>query len=98
KIADTGYVPNLKAASAARLQRKQIDLVQAMNRELAESPSAPDELEGIIQSYELAFRMQDKVPELLDISREPQSVRDAYGVKDGPAGSFARQCLMARRL
>lgn len=98
KIADTGYVPNLKAASAARLQRKQIDLVQAMNRELAESPGAPDELEGIIQSYELAFRMQDKVPELLDISREPQSVRDAYGVKDGPAGSFARQCLMARRL
>src|SRR5436190_6816082 len=42
--------------------------------------------------------MQGKVPELLDISKEPQAVRDAYGVKDGPAGSFARQCLMARRL
>jgi uncharacterized protein (DUF1501 family) len=38
------------------------------------------------------------VPELLDISREPKSVLDAYGVKPGPAGSFARQCLMARRL
>ncbi len=98
KINDTGYVPNLKPANAALLQRKQIDLVQAMNRELAATPGAPDELEGIIQSYELAFRMQDKVPELLDISQEPQWVRDAYGVKDGPAGSFARQCLMARRL
>ena len=36
------------------------------------------------------------MPELLDISKEPQAVRDAYGVKPGPAGSFARQCLMAR--
>ena len=52
----------------------------------------------MIQSYELAFRMQGKVPELLDISKEPQTVLDAYGVKPGPAGSFARQCLMARRL
>ena len=69
-----------------------------MNRDLAASPSAPDEIEGVIQSYELAFRMQGEVPELLDISKEPQHVLDAYGVKPGPDGSFARQCLMARRL
>jgi hypothetical protein len=69
-----------------------------MNRDLAASPSAPAEIEGVIESYELAFRMQDQVPELLDISREPQHVLDAYGVKPGPEGSFARQCLMARRL
>src|SRR6202008_4040564 len=49
-------------------------------------------------SYELGFRMQGKVPELLDISKEPQNVLEAYGVKPGPEGSFARQCLMARRL
>ncbi len=42
--------------------------------------------------------MQGKVPELLDLSKEPQTVLDAYGVQDGPAGSFARQCLMARKL
>ncbi len=42
--------------------------------------------------------MQGKVPELLDLKSEPQSVLDAYGVKDGPQGSFARQCLMARKL
>ena len=69
-----------------------------MNRDLAATPGAPDQLDGVIQSYELAFKMQGKVPELLDISREPQAVLDAYGVKPGPAGSFARQCLMARRL
>jgi hypothetical protein len=98
RINDAGYVPNLKAQEAGTLQRKQIDLVQAMNRDLAATPGAPEPLDGIIQSYELAFRMQGKVPELLDISREPPHVLDAYGVQPGPAGGFARQCLMARRL
>ena len=68
-----------------------------MNRDLAATPSAPDPVDGIIESYELGFRMQGKVPELLDISKEPQHVLDAYGVKPGPEGSFARQCLMARQ-
>ncbi|MDB5391615.1 MAG: hypothetical protein JWM11_7261 [Planctomycetaceae bacterium] len=98
KINDTGYVPNLKAQTVSTLQRKQLDLVQSMNRDLSSKSGAPDELDGIIQSYELAFKMQGKVPELLDISKEPQSIQDSYGVKPGPAGSFARQCLMARRL
>jgi hypothetical protein len=98
KIADTGYLPNLKAQTISQLQRKQIDLVQEMNRDLASQPGAPAALDGVIESYELAFKMQGKVPELLDLSKEPQHVLDAYGVKDGPAGSFARQCLMARRL
>jgi hypothetical protein len=98
KIDDTGYVRNLKPQIEPSLQRKQLDLVQAMNRDLAAAPGAPDQLDGIIESYELAFKMQGKVPEILDISKEPQHVLDAYGVKPGPAGSFARQCLMARRL
>jgi len=98
KIADTGFVPNLRPQVASPLQRKQLDLLQSMNRDLATTPGAPEELDGIIQSYELAFKMQTSVPELLDLSREPQHVLDAYGVKDGPDGSFARQCLMARRL
>ncbi|MBI1914772.1 MAG: DUF1501 domain-containing protein [Planctomycetes bacterium] len=98
RINDTGYLPNLKARAPASLQRKQLDLIQAMNRDLAATPGAPDQVEGVIRSYELAFRMQSKVPELLDISKEPRAVLDAYGVTAGPAGSFARQCLMARRL
>jgi hypothetical protein len=98
KINDSGYLPNLRPPVPARLQRKQLDFVQAMNRELAQKPAAPDQLDGVIETYELAYRMQGKVPELLDFSDEPQHVLDAYGVKPGPAGSFARQCLMARRL
>lgn len=98
RINDTGEMPNLRAQTDRSLQRRQIDLIQAMNRDLATTSGAPDELDGVIQSFELAFRMEGKVSTLLDISREPQSVLDAYGVKPGPAGGFARQCLMARRL
>ena len=98
RINDVGYVPNLKAQAAADLQRRQLDLVQAMNRDLGAAPGAPDQLDGVIQSYELAFRMQGKVPELLDISRESESTLDAYNARPGPLGSFGRQCLMARRL
>jgi hypothetical protein len=98
RINDEGHLPNLSAASPAALQRKQLDLIQDMNRDLSAKPGAPDPVDGIIESYELGFRMQGKVPELLDISKEPQHVLDAYGVKPGPEGSFARQCLMARRL
>ena len=98
RINDAGFLPNLKAATPPPLERQQLDLVQAMNHDLAAQPGAPDPVDGIIQSYELAFRMQDKVPALLDLSREPQNVLDAYGVTPGPDGAFARQCLMARRL
>lgn len=98
RINDSGFLPNLKPQVLTPLQRKQIDLVQDMNRDLRATPGAPSELDGVIESYELAFRMQGQVPELLDISKEPQSVLDAYGVKPGPAGSFARQCVLARRL
>jgi hypothetical protein len=98
RLSDNGEMPNLRGQTPAPLQRRQLDLIQAMNRDLAARPGAPDQVEGVIQSYELAFRMQNRVPELLDISREPRRVLDAYGVKPGPAGSFARQCLMARRL
>ncbi len=98
RITDKGYLPNLQAASDPRLQRRQLDFIQSLNRQYAQAPGVPDELEGVIQSYELAFTMQEKVPEILDLSKEPQGVLDAYGVQDGPAGSFARQCLMARKL
>jgi hypothetical protein len=98
RLDDRGQMPNLSRQAPAPLQRRQLDLVQAMNRDFAAAPGAPDQVEAVIQSYELAFRMQDRVPELLDLSREPRSVLDLYGVRPGPAGAFARQCLMARRL
>ncbi|NYF79831.1 DUF1501 domain-containing protein [Granulicella arctica] len=97
-VSDQGFMPNVQAASPHALEIEQLDLIQTRNHELASSDGAPDVVEGVIKSYELGFRMQDKVPELLDITKEPQKVLDAYGIKPGLEGSFARQCLTARRL
>jgi len=79
------------------LQRKQLDLVQAMNRELLNSTSNP-EVEGVIESYELAFRMQDELPKVMDLSKESPATLAMYGIGAGPTNDFGRQCLMARRL
>ena len=98
RITDLGEMPNLKAHITPKDERRQLDLIQQLNRDFAKSPGAPEAVEGIIESYELAFKMQGKVPELLDIEKEPQKVKEAYGIKPGPDGAFARQCLMARRL
>jgi hypothetical protein len=97
-ITDQGFMPNIKAATEKDLERQQIDLIQDFNHDAALAPGASDAIDGVIKSYELGFRMQDTVPELLDISKEPQHVLDAYGVKPGQEGSFSRQCLMAPRL
>src|SRR6187402_1646809 len=67
RIDDSGHLPNVRAASADALQRRQLDFVQSLNRDFAAKPGAPDPVDGIIESYELAFQMQGKVPELLDI-------------------------------
>lgn len=98
RVDDRGYVPNLKPRLETQLQRSQIDYVQSLNRAFAERPDAPDAVEGIIESFELAFRMQGAVPEILDFKDEPQSTIDAYGINNPATSSFGRQCLMARRL
>ena len=56
------------------------------------------EIQARIAQYEMAFRMQSSVPDLADISREPDSVLNLYGPQVGKPGSFARNCLLARRL
>lgn len=98
RVDDRGYVPNLKPRLETQLQRSQIDYVQSLNRAFAERPDAPDAVEGIIESFELAFRMQGAVPEILDFKDEPQATIDAYGINNPATSSFGRQCLMARRL
>jgi Protein of unknown function (DUF1501) len=78
-------------------QRQQLDLVQAMNRDFLTGTSGNAEVEGVIQSYELAFRMQTEVPRVMDLSSESKATLQMYGI-GGRSDSFGRQCLMARRL
>ncbi len=81
-----------------RAQRRHLDLLQAMNRDALEQAVQNSEMEGIIESYELAFRMQTAVPELMDIANEPMAIREQYGIANRETQEFGRQCLMARRL
>jgi hypothetical protein len=85
-------IPNVTPALPATAQRAQLDLVQAMNRDLRDRSSGNTEIEGVIESMELAFRMQTSVPDVVDLSHESKATRDLYGT-----GEFAEQCLMARR-
>ncbi|HIF34830.1 MAG: DUF1501 domain-containing protein [Pirellulaceae bacterium] len=77
-------------------QREVIDAVQELNRIGNETFDDP-EIATRISQYELAFRMQTSVPELMDVSNEPQHIHDLYGTQGGD-GTFAANCLLARRL
>ncbi len=89
------YVANPAGVSSTD-QQAVIQTISSLNR-LRDAEEQNPEISGRIAQYELAYRMQMSVPELTDIRDEPQSVLDAYGVK-GADGSFAYNCLLARRL
>ncbi|MDZ4803115.1 MAG: DUF1501 domain-containing protein [Bryobacteraceae bacterium] len=78
------------------LQKRSIDAVNQLNRMNLKSVGDP-EIQTRIAQYEMAFKMQSSVPDLVDMTREPQKVLDAYGAKPGD-GSFASNCLLARKL
>ena len=89
------YVRNPQGVSAAQ-QRQLVDTIGSMNRH-RQSITADPEIETRIAAYEMAFRMQTSVPELMDVSNEPPSVLTQYGATPGD-GSYASNCLLARRL
>jgi len=82
---------------SAQLQRKQLDLLAALNRDRLEKDKVNSDLEGVIQSYELAFRMEGAVPEVMDFSSEKKATLAAYGIDEKGTDGFGRQCLLARR-
>jgi hypothetical protein len=79
------------------LQRAQIDFIRGLNERKMERDGAHPEIEGMIESFELAFRMQSEVPEALDMRGESEATLKLYGIGQGK-DQFARQCLLARRL
>jgi hypothetical protein len=78
-------------------QRQVIEEVQRLNG-LLRSDHADPEIDTRIAQYEMAFRMQSSVPDLTDMRDEPQHTLDLYGVKAPGDGSFASNCLLARRM
>ncbi len=89
------YIQNPPGLSA-KVQRDSIDAINRLNR-LEDATLHDPEIETRVAQYEMAFKMQTSVPGLVDMSKEPKSVLEAYGAQPGD-GSFASNCLLARRL
>jgi hypothetical protein len=91
-------IPNLtNSRLKPDLQRSQLDLIQSLNRKHLQQAKVDPGIEGLIGSYELAFKMQSEMPQIMSIDDESQATLDLYGVKNGAADNLARQCLLARK-
>jgi len=100
-------VKNLERKLGANAQRDVLDLAQNLNHQTLEQEQYDPEVEGVIQSYELAYKMQSEMPEVMDISRESQATMQLYGIGeaarrtngiDASTDDFGRKCLLARRM
>jgi hypothetical protein len=82
----------------AEAQRRKMALVRELDQQTLDQLGASDQIESSIANYELAFRMQTAVPDLLDFSDETPATMDLYGVNEEPTRIFGQRCLLARRL
>src|SRR5208282_4853891 len=85
-----GYVRNQQWDGDA--QRRQIDLLADLEKTRPGQTANDPDLEGVIQSYELAFRMQGSLPKLFDLSKETRATLDLYGIGEPATDDFGRQC------
>jgi hypothetical protein len=86
------------AGVTPELQRKNLDLLAKLNRRHARRHRDHDALSARMESYEFAFRMQAQVPGIVDIDREPQNVKQMYGIGEHATDGYGRRLLLARRL
>jgi hypothetical protein len=90
------YLSN-PAGVSPESRRTMLDRLRELHEVSAEA-NADAEINNRVSQYEMAYRMQTSVPDVMDISKEPQSVLDLYGPDAQKPGTFARNCLLARRL
>ena len=79
------------------MQRTQIKLIQSLNKRHLREAAVDRRIEGLIASYESAFRMQSTMPQIVNLNDESKETLDLYGVGSEPTDNFARQCLLARK-
>jgi len=79
-------------------QRRRLDMVQRLNKRLLDRVHTDQQMEGMIESFELAFRMQSETPKLVDLSGETKAVHEMYGIGEKDTDRNGRACLLARRL
>ncbi len=91
-------VPNLSPIAGPRRQRAELEIIQKMNQEKLAATGNSSEVEGVIQSYETAFRMQEELPKLLELDTEDERTKSMYGFGNRETENFGSKCLLARRL
>ncbi len=90
-------IRNLTSPLSSTVQRAELDLVQTLNRETLRRDQFNPAVEGVIESYELAFRMQKEMPQVMDLSKESDATKKLYGLEDKDTADFGQKCLLARR-
>jgi len=96
KDSKIGYLGDPSLSSS--LQRQHLDLIQARNKMDIGDVGEDRNIEGLIQSYELAFRMQMAAPDVFDLEKESKATQELYGIGEEATDNFGRKCLLARRL
>lgn len=93
-------IRNLKppAGVTPEMQAQELDLLRSYNQEYLQKHFTNPDLQGRMDAYELAYRMQAEVPGVLDIPGESEATKESYGLNDPTTESFGKRCLMARRL
>jgi hypothetical protein len=94
---DKAAVPFISGTTPRDQQRRELDLLGEMDRERLATLGPDPSLEGRIESFEMAFRMQTAAPDVQDLSKESKETKALYGLDDPVTAGFGRQCLMARR-
>ena len=95
KDASIPYLSNDELSPS--MQRRQLDLIQQLNLSHLRRSEDDAQIEGMVQSYELAFRMQSAAPSVLELARESDATLRLYGIGTPETDDFGRQCLLARR-
>jgi hypothetical protein len=94
-----GGVANIRnPRQSTDAQRMQLDFLQSLNREALQREPGNPGIEGAIESFELAFRMQKDLPKVMDLGNETAATQELYGLGEQATEGFGRQCLTARRL
>ncbi|QEL18937.1 DUF1501 domain-containing protein [Limnoglobus roseus] len=94
---DRANVPFIAGTTSREQQRREIDLLGEMDRERLAQLGPDPALEGRIESFEMAFRMQSAAPAVHDLTKETKETKALYGLDDPATANFGRQCLLARR-
>ncbi len=96
--ASDATIRNLAPGLSTSATQEHFDLLRELNAEQLKAKPGDAELEAVAASYELAWRMQNNAPSVMDIAKESKETQKLYGIGTKETDNFGRQCLMARRL